>query len=117
MNETSRHDAWEVGDGYDAYMGRWSRQIAAKFLDWLDMEEKLDWLEVGCGTGALSESILSKCNPESKIDIKKLNLIMYELMRQKKKITGTMIRLSTVIICKVFINHLFQGKLGFYKYC
>jgi len=59
MNETSRHDAWNAGDSYDAYMGRWSRQIAAKFLDWLDMEEKLDWLEVGCGTGALSESILN----------------------------------------------------------
>jgi phospholipid N-methyltransferase len=65
MNETSRHDAWNAGDSYDAYMGRWSRQIAAKFLDWLDMEEKLDWLEVGCGTGALSESILSKCEPGS----------------------------------------------------
>jgi len=51
MNETSRHDAWNAGDSYDAYMGRWSRQIAAKFLDWLDMEKKLDWLEVGCGTG------------------------------------------------------------------
>ena len=45
MNETSRHDAWNAGDSYDAYMGRWSRQIAAKFLDWLDMGKKLDWLE------------------------------------------------------------------------
>ncbi len=65
MNETSRHDAWNAGDSYDAYMGRWSRQIATKFLDWLDMEKKLDWLEVGCGTGALSESILAKCQPAS----------------------------------------------------
>lgn len=69
MNETSRHDAWNAGDSYDAYMGRWSRQIAAKFLDWLDMEEKLDWLEVGCGTGALSESILSKCEPDSLLGV------------------------------------------------
>ena len=29
MNETSRHDAWNAGDSYDAYMGRWSRQILA----------------------------------------------------------------------------------------
>ena len=42
MNETFRHDAWNAGDSYDAYMGRWSRQIATKFLDWLDMEKKLE---------------------------------------------------------------------------
>ena len=65
MNETSRHDAWNAGDSYDAYMGRWSRKIAAKFLYWLDREEKLPWLEVGCGTGALSESILSNSEPGS----------------------------------------------------
>ena len=69
MNESSRHDAWSAGDSYDAYMGRWSRQIATKFLDWLDKEKALDWLEVGCGTGALSESILSKCEPGSFLGI------------------------------------------------
>ena len=69
MNESSRHVAWSAGDSYDAYMGRWSRQIATKFLDWLDKEKALDWLEVGCGTGALSESILSKCEPSSFLGI------------------------------------------------
>lgn len=28
MSERSRYDVWDVGDSYDAYMGRWSRQIA-----------------------------------------------------------------------------------------
>ena len=69
MNESSRHDAWNAGDSYDAYMGRWSRQIATIFLDWLDLPKQLDWLEVGCGTGALSESILSKCEPGSLLGI------------------------------------------------
>lgn len=67
MAETSRHDAWQAGDHYEAYMGRWSRQIAPLFLDWLDAGSNLDWLDIGCGTGALSATILSKCEPSSLI--------------------------------------------------
>ena len=69
MTELSRHDAWQGGDSYDSYMGRWSRQIAPRFLDWLDQSEGLNWLEVGCGTGALSAAILSRCNPQSLIAV------------------------------------------------
>jgi SAM-dependent methyltransferase len=69
MAETSRHDSWQAGDSYDAYMGRWSRQIAPRFLDWLDAPDGLDWLEVGCGTGALSGAILAKCRPKGLISI------------------------------------------------
>src|SRR5262245_22119875 len=65
MAETSRHDAWQAGDRYEAYMGRWSRQVAPRFLDWLGLPESLDWLEVGCGTGALSAAILARRNPRS----------------------------------------------------
>ena len=60
MADTSRHDAWQAGDSYDAYMGRWSRQVAPRFLDWLDAGDGLDWLEVGCGTGALSAAIVAQ---------------------------------------------------------
>jgi SAM-dependent methyltransferase len=69
MTDTSRHDAWQAGDSYELYMGRWSRRIAPGFLDWLDPDSRLDWLEVGCGTGALSAAILAKCNPNSLISI------------------------------------------------
>jgi ubiquinone/menaquinone biosynthesis C-methylase UbiE len=69
MAEASRHDAWQAGDRYEAYMGRWSRQIAPHFLDWLDVPSGLDWLDVGCGTGALSAAILARCNPKSLISI------------------------------------------------
>src|SRR6185312_7004542 len=69
MSETSRHDAWQAGDSYDAYMGRWSRRIAPHFLDWLDVPNGLDWLEIGCGTGALSAAILERCRPKSVISI------------------------------------------------
>ncbi len=69
MTETSRHDAWQAGASYDAYMGRWSRQIAPPFLDWLAAPDGLDWLEVGCGTGALSAAILARNAPGSLIAI------------------------------------------------
>jgi ubiquinone/menaquinone biosynthesis C-methylase UbiE len=65
MAEATRHDAWQAGDCYEAYMGRWSRQIAPRFLDWLGAPEGLDWLDVGCGTGALSAAIVAHSNPRS----------------------------------------------------
>lgn len=65
MTQASRHDAWAAGDSYDAYMGRWSRRLAPRFLEWLGPGEGLDWLEVGCGTGALSAAIVAGCNPRS----------------------------------------------------
>lgn len=69
MAETSRHDAWQAGDRYEAYMGRWSRQVAPRFLDFVEAREGMDWLEVGCGTGALSSAILTRCNPKSLMGI------------------------------------------------
>jgi len=69
MVETTRHDAWQAGDSYEAYMGRWSRPIASKFLDWLDAPDGLDWLEVGCGTGALSAAIMAQGKAASLIAI------------------------------------------------
>ena len=40
MAESSLHDAWQAGDSYDSYMGRWSRQIAPLFLDWIDVPRR-----------------------------------------------------------------------------
>lgn len=65
MATTSRHDAWAAGESYDAYMGWWSRPIAARFLDWLGLPRGLDWLDIGCGTGAQTQAILARCAPAS----------------------------------------------------
>jgi ubiquinone/menaquinone biosynthesis C-methylase UbiE len=69
MAATSRHDAWQAGENYEAYMGRWSRLVAPRFLEWLDVPAGLDWLEVGCGTGALSAAILEQGQPGSLVAI------------------------------------------------
>jgi SAM-dependent methyltransferase len=54
---------WASGDLYEPYVGRWSRQVAPEFLAWLDAPPGLDWLDVGCGTGALAEAVAQRCAP------------------------------------------------------
>ena len=58
-------DNWESGDAYERFIGRWSTLVAAEFLNWLELPSGLRWVDVGCGTGALSEAILDHCDPTS----------------------------------------------------
>ena len=51
-------DVWDAGDLYEPYVGRWSRLVAREFLSWLSVPADMDWLDVGCGTGALTQVIL-----------------------------------------------------------
>jgi SAM-dependent methyltransferase len=52
-------------DAYERYMGRWSRLIAPEFLRNLDTSASASWLDVGCGTGNLTQAILESCDPAS----------------------------------------------------
>ncbi len=65
MSEAARHDHWGSGQPYEQYMGRWSRLIARRFLDWLSAAPRLRWLDMGCGTGALTDAILAQAEPDS----------------------------------------------------
>jgi SAM-dependent methyltransferase len=58
-------ETWQRGEPYEAYVGRWSRRVAPAFLDWLGAPPARDWLDVGCGTGALCAAILDRCAPAS----------------------------------------------------
>ncbi len=69
MTDASRHDDWDSGDSYDAYIGRWSRGIAPLFLDFVGAGSGLQWLDVGCGTGALSQAIVEYCEPSDLIGV------------------------------------------------
>jgi ubiquinone/menaquinone biosynthesis C-methylase UbiE len=62
-------DLWESGNPYEYFMGRWSRLVGQSFVDWLNVPPGKKWLDVGCGTGALSEAVLSKNNPTELIAI------------------------------------------------
>lgn len=56
-------DKWNDSDSYEYFMGRWSSLMAIKFLQWLNIPSDKSWLDVGCGTGALSEAIEKYNNP------------------------------------------------------
>jgi SAM-dependent methyltransferase len=62
-------DSWERGDPYEQYVGRWSRRVAPRFLSWLSIPPNQRWLDVGCGTGALSAAILDGCSPLSVVGV------------------------------------------------
>ena len=65
MKQKQVSDAWERGDPYEQYVGRWSRQVAPLFLNWLGVPAGRRWLDVGCGTGALCAAIVDACSAAS----------------------------------------------------
>ncbi len=62
-------DNWDSGNPYEYFMGRWSSLMAPVFIKWLNPISSLAWLDIGCGTGALSDVISQNCNPKSLIGI------------------------------------------------
>jgi SAM-dependent methyltransferase len=62
-------DVWSSGDSYEAYVGRWSRPVAGRFLAWLDQPAGARWLDVGCGTGALTDEILGHAAPSAVLGV------------------------------------------------
>lgn len=56
-------DGWTSGDPYERYIGRWSSVVARDFLEWTDAADGLDWLDVGCGAGALTAAVAESRAP------------------------------------------------------
>jgi ubiquinone/menaquinone biosynthesis C-methylase UbiE len=65
MSDGEPVDSWASGDRYEPFIGRWSRPVAAEFVDWLGMPGGARWLDVGCGTGALSQAVIDRTAPSS----------------------------------------------------
>src|SRR5690348_15162022 len=62
-------DVWAVGDAYETYVGRWSRRVAADFIPWLGVPAGRRWLDVGCGTGALTATVLAGAEPSRVVGV------------------------------------------------
>ncbi len=64
MNASEQKDAWTSGAFYELYVGRWSRLVAREFLLWLGIPPYVRWLDIGCGIGALCQTILEVASPQ-----------------------------------------------------
>jgi SAM-dependent methyltransferase len=69
MEQSHGKDTWASGAAYEPYVGRWSRLVARQFIAWLAIPAGARWLDVGCGTGALSQVILEVASPGEVIGI------------------------------------------------
>lgn len=80
-------DQWNDGDPYEYFMGRWSSLMSIEFLKWLNMPSNLNWLDVGCGTGALSATIEQNCNPNNLASVDPSESFI-EKVKNRVSITG-----------------------------
>jgi SAM-dependent methyltransferase len=69
MADAARPTVWGNTEAYEAYMGRWSRPVAEAFVAWLALPPGRHWLDVGCGTGALTEAVLAAADPREVVGL------------------------------------------------
>jgi ubiquinone/menaquinone biosynthesis C-methylase UbiE len=60
---------WQGGEAYERYVGRWSRPVAHAFVHWLDVRAGGRLLDDGCGTGALTETLLEAAEPAEVVGV------------------------------------------------
>jgi SAM-dependent methyltransferase len=56
---------WGGGTSYETFMGRWSRLVAREFILWLRIAKDARWVDVGCGTGGLTQIVLDLAAPQA----------------------------------------------------
>jgi len=54
---------FDDGAAYERMMGVWSRLAGEIFLEWVAPRPGLRWIDVGCGNGAFTELLVSRCAP------------------------------------------------------
>jgi SAM-dependent methyltransferase len=62
-------EVWAEHAAYEAYIGRWSRRVAAEFVPRLRVPPGRRWLDVGCGTGSLATAALALAAPSAMVGV------------------------------------------------
>jgi SAM-dependent methyltransferase len=62
-------DVFGNATAYEVYVGRWSRLVGEKFVRWLEVAPGSTWLDVGAGTGILTQVILDQTSPKKVVAV------------------------------------------------
>ena len=60
---------WSSGAAYEAYVGRWGREVAGRFVPSLAVPAGGTWVDVGCGTGIVTAAVLEHASPSSVLGV------------------------------------------------
>lgn len=63
------NEVWAVAAAYEPYVGRWSRLVASGFVRWMDLPTGGRWLDIGCGTGAVTQAVLDVAHPDELVGV------------------------------------------------
>ena len=62
-------NTFEDGAKYEQMMGVWSQLVGTHFLEWLDPSGGLNWIDIGCGSGAFTAQVTELCFPNHLLGI------------------------------------------------
>ena len=98
------------GGGYELQMGRWSRRLAPKFIEFTGVARAESVLDVGCGTGSLASTLAG--NP----DIHRIHGIDFSeayITHAKREITGSKVQFQVGDACALpFADGQFDHSLS-----
>ena len=81
-------ESWTSEQAYEPYVGRWSRLVAPRFLEWLPDRRPGAWCDVGCGTGALSHAILTTEEPTRVVGVEPADSYLTAAQRGSAALPG-----------------------------
>ena len=62
-------NTFEDGAKYERMMGVWSKLVGTHFLEWLSPTGGLNWIDIGCGSGAFTAQVAEFFSPSHLLGI------------------------------------------------